>query len=407
MTRRVVVTGIGANSPIGASMAAIGDALQQQRSGIRIQDSWREFEGLFTRLGAPVSEVNLDFNKSETRTMGRVAQLALRATLDALDDSGLVEDQWQSGRCGLAYGSTQGSSEALVNFATKLVKANGGLRGFRPTTYIQFMTHTCAANLAMYLGVRGRIIPTCSACTSGSQGIGYGYESIKYGLQDIMIAGGAEELHYTHTGVFDRLRATSTKYNDDPESTPRPFDADRDGLVVGEGAVTFVLEELEHATARGANIYCEVLGYGTTCDGMHMTSPDAPGMATAMNAALKDAAIDAGHVDYVNAHATATLVGDVAESKATFEIFGAQTPVSSTKGLTGHTLGAAGSLESLICVIALQQAMIPANSNLEKVDPQCATLDYVREPRAQKLTTVMNNNFAFGGVNTSLIFRTL
>lgn len=404
MTRRVAVTGIGVLSPIGSTLSEVSESLTTARSGIRVQEAWRSIDGLNTFLGAPVAQTDFGFTKKETRTMGRVGQMAVWATQEALKDSGLAQSDWQSIRCGIAYGSTQGSSEALMEFSTQIMNSGGGFQGVRPTNYIKFMSHTCAANMGTFFGVRGRIITTCSACTSGSQGVGFGYESIKYGMQDIMITGGAEELHFTHAGVFDLLRATSTRYNDNPEATPRPFDTDRDGLVVGEGAATLILEEWEHAKKRGATIYAEVLGYGTTCDGAHMTSPQKEGMASAMTVALADAKIPAAQIDYINAHATATKIGDYAESHATLAAIGANAPVSSTKGITGHTLGAAGSLESVISIIALREGFVPKNYNLETPDPECAALNYVLETESKKLKTIMNNNFAFGGVNTSLIF---
>lgn len=402
--RRVAVTGIGVISPIGSTLDEISSSLKNARTGIRVQEAWREIEGLHTFLGAPVEQREFGFSIKEARTMGRVSQLAVRASQMALDDSGLDPSDWQSLRCGIAYGSTQGSSEALFDFSDRMVRSGGGFRGVRPTNYIKFMSHTCAVNLGTFFGVRGRVITTCSACTSGSQGVGFGYEAIKYGLQDIMIAGGAEELHYTHAGIFDLLRATSTRYNDNAEATPRPFDKERDGLVVAEAAATLILEEWEHAKARGATIYAEVLGYGTTCDGAHMTAPNKDGMAAAMTVALEDARCSADRIDYVNAHATGTVVGDYAESHATWSALGPHVPVSSTKGITGHALGAAGSLESIISIIALREGFIPKNYNLDTPDPECAPLNYVSQTAPKELNIVMNNNFAFGGVSTSLIF---
>jgi len=409
-TRRVVVTGIGLTSPIGDSFDEVFDALRTQTSGIRIQESWKEIPQLRTFLSAPTPHSNLDFSKKEIRMMGRVSQLALRATLDAIKDSALSKEDYVSGRCGISYGSTQGSSEALLTFSTKVVNS-GGLTGVRPSNYIKFMSHTCSVNLATFFGIRGRVITTCSACTSGSQGVGYAYEAIKFGKQDMMIAGGAEELHFSHAGVFDLLRATSTNFNEEPELSPRPFDTKRDGLVVGEGAATLVLEGMEHALKRGAKIYCEVIGFGSTCDGIHMTNPNPRGMASAMQAALDDAHLKNDALDYVNAHATGTRIGDVCESQASEMVLGKKVPISSTKGLSGHTLGAAGALESIVSIVALQKNFLPANSNLDTLDPECAKLNYVRasgdlasDPGA-KVDIVMNNNFAFGGVNTSLIFR--
>jgi len=221
-----------------------------------------------------------------------------------------------------------------------------------------------------------------------------------------MICGGAEELHFVHAGVFDIMYATSTRYNDRPDLSPRPFDRERDGLVVGEGAGTFVLESLERATKRGAKIYGEVLGYGTNCDGTHVTSPSVHGMADAMRRALRDAKISPEQIDYINAHATATDVGDICESTAVMDVLGDRVPISSTKGFTAHTLGACGAIEAAFCLAAMHDRFLPPNKNLDEVDPRCAPLAYVRgAPREARPTIVMSNNFAFGGINTSLIFQ--
>jgi 3-oxoacyl-[acyl-carrier-protein] synthase II len=221
-----------------------------------------------------------------------------------------------------------------------------------------------------------------------------------------MICGGAEELHFMHAGVFDVLYAASTTYNDQPDLTPRPFDRDRDGLVVGEGAGTIVLESLERATARGAHVYAEVLGYGTTCDGTHLTHPSAEGMARALESAMRTARVSPADIDYVNVHATATKAGDICESEATLRALGDETPVSSTKGQTGHTLGACGSIEVALCLAMMKEGFIAPTRNLQSVDPECRDLDYVMgDLRSATLDTVMTNNFAFGGINTSLILR--
>jgi 3-oxoacyl-[acyl-carrier-protein] synthase II len=274
------------------------------------------------------------------------------------------------------------------------------------TSYLKFMSHTCAANLAVFHGIRGPVLSTCAACVSGSQAIGQGFELVRAGKQVAMICGGAEELHYLHVGVLDLLRATSTK-NDQPEATPRPFDRRRDGLVVGEGAGTVVLEEYDHAHARGARIYGEILGYGASCDGTHVTAPSMEGMARAMTLGLEDAQLAASDIDYVNAHATGTPIGDLCESKATQKVFGNQIAVSSQKGQTGHTLGACGAIELIFCLAALKDQIMPPTRNLQEIDPECADLDYVREPRAKTLNRVVCNNFAFGGINTSLVLGRL
>jgi 3-oxoacyl-[acyl-carrier-protein] synthase II len=402
--RRVVVTGIGLASPIGNDLHTVSEALRSDRHGIRVMPEWDRIGDLNTRLGAPVVGVEASaYPRKKVRSMGRVALLATYATEHAVKEAGLDEAFLQSGRVGLAYGSTHGSSSELESWSRTLFE-NGGLRGLTSTSFLKFMSHTCAANLALYYGIRGRVVSTCAACVSASQAIGYGYEAIRAGLEDVMICGGAEELHFLHPAIFDIMFATSSRYNERPGESPRPFDADRDGLVVGEGAGTLVLESYERARARGAHIHAEILGYGTNCDGTHVTSPSAEGMAGAMRLALRDAGLSPDRIGYVNAHATATDVGDIAESTATREVFGDRVPVSSTKGFTGHTLGACGAIEAAFCVAMMNEGWLAPNRTLDRVDPRCAALDYVRGgPREQRTGVTMTNNFAFGGINTSLV----
>jgi 3-oxoacyl-[acyl-carrier-protein] synthase II len=262
-------------------------------------------------------------------------------------------------------------------------------------------------NLCVFFGLRGRVITTSSACTSGSQGIGYAYESIRMGKQLAMVAGGADELSPTQTAVFDTLYATSTR-NSEPHLTPRPFDVDRDGLVVGEGAATLILEEYEHARARGAPIRAEVIGYGTNADGVHVTQPEHDTMRVCMELALSDAGLGAGDVGYVSAHGTATDRGDIAESLATAAVFGPTMPISSLKSYTGHTLGACGAIEAWVCLNMMREGWFHPTINLNNVDPNCAPLDYiVGGVRTLRCEHAVSNNFAFGGVNTSLVFRRL
>jgi len=405
--RRVVVTGIGLTSPIGHDLATAVAALREGRHGIVAMPEWAEVQGLSTRLAGLAKDVPFgDWPRKKIRSMGRVALLATYATEQALRDAGLPEDLRSIPDIGLAYGSTHGSSSAQEEFCRTLFARNG-LRGIPSSSYLKFMSNTCVVNLAHFFGVQGRVMATCSACTSGSNAIGYGFEAIRDGALDIMLCGGAEEMHFTHAAVFDILYATSRHYNDRPGAGSRPFDADRDGLVVAEGACTFVLEEAERAQARGARIHGEVIGFGTSCDGQHVTQPAPEGMAAAMRNALADARLAPEDVDYVNAHATATDIGDVAESQATMQVFGDRVPISSTKGHTGHTLGACGALESAFCLAMMNEGFIAPTRNLDRPDPRCAPLRYVRSDAAQApdLKITMNNNFAFGGINTSLIFR--
>jgi 3-oxoacyl-[acyl-carrier-protein] synthase II len=329
----------------------------------------------------------------------------VRAAELALEDAGLRSSpELASGRVGVSCGSSTGSPPAIDVYGRQLFvgRTTSGIGG---NEFLQFMSHTCAANVASFFGVRGRILPTCSACTSGSQGIGYGYESVKFGTQDWMLTGGAEELHVMDAAVFDVLFAASTR-NHEPERTPRPFDAERDGMVVGEGAGCLVLEELEHARRRGARIHAELLGWGTNCDGHHLTNPDAEGMQEVMRLGLADAGLSAADVGYVNAHGTATEIGDIAESRATRAVFGERTPVSTLKGHLAHTLGACGALEAWLTIEMLREGWVAPTLNLERVDERCAALDYVQgAPRPLSVEIAVSNNFAFGGVNTSLVLR--
>ena len=404
--RRVVVTGMGGVCAFGEDWKSVADRLRAGDSAIRCFPEWDDITGLKTRLGAPAPDFESPsaWPRKKTRSMGRVSSLAVRATEIALEQARLREAPvLGGGRAGISYGSTSGSPPAIESYARTLMDRS--VRGITANEYVRLMSHTVAANLAQFFQIRGRVVPTCSACTSGSQGIGYGVEAIRYGRADVMVTGGSEEFHPVDAVVFDVLFATSTR-NDAPDTTPRPFDADRDGLVVGEGAATLVLESLEHARGRGAEILAEVIGFATNCDGRHVTNPDAECMERVMRLALEDAGLRAADIDYVNAHGTATDVGDVAESQATHGVFGETVPVSTLKGHLGHTLGACGALEAWMTLGMMEEGWVAPNRNLENVDPRCAGLDYVMgAPRDLAVEIAMSNNFAFGGVNTSLIFR--
>ncbi|WP_345866406.1 beta-ketoacyl-ACP synthase [Shewanella algae] len=406
MSRRVVITGMGGISALGQDWDSIKARLQAGQNAVVRMDEWDRFDGLHTRLAAPVNDFStpVHYSRKKIRSMGRVSLMATRASEMALEDAGLLHDPLiASGAMGIAYGSSTGSTDPITAFGDML--KHGDMSGVTATSYIRMMAHTTAVNVGVFFGLKGRVLTTSSACTSGSQGIGYAYEAIKYGQQDLMLAGGGEELCPTEAVVFDTLFATSTR-NDTPELTPRPFDRDRDGLVIGEGACTLVLEELEHAKARGARIYAEVLGFGTNSDGLHVTQPNADTMEKAIRLALKDANIAPQQIGYVNAHGTATDRGDAAESRATAAVFGEQIPISSLKSYTGHTLGACGALEAWWSIMMMRDGWFAPTINLENVAEDCAELDYIRaEGRALDTDLVMSNNFAFGGINTSLIFR--
>jgi len=406
MSRRIAVAGMAGISPLGNDWPGVRARLGEYRNAVARMPEWAGYDGLNTLLGAPAAEFTLSerYTTKSTRSMGRVALMATRASELALADAGLLGDPLvKSGKLGIAYGSSAGTPKAICDFGKMIDEKS--TKGINATTYIKMMSHTAPVNLGVFLGITGRIITTSSACTSGSQGIGYAYETIRAGQQRAMIAGGAEELCVTEVAVFDTLFATSVR-NDAPETTPRPFDAERDGLVLGEGAGTLILEDWEHARARGATIYAEVAGFGTNSDGSHITQPKAETMQIAMELALADADLSPSAIGYVNAHGTGTQQGDVAEAQATWNVFGAKVPVSSLKSYMGHTLGACGALEAWMSIEMMRTGWFAPTVNLTRVDPLCAELDYIVDAgRELQCEYIMSNNFAFGGINTSLIFR--
>lgn len=404
--KRVVITGMAGISALGSEWTAIQQAFQSGRSAIRAMPDWACYAELNTRLAGPIEDFRTPahWTRKQLRSMGRVSQLAVRAAELALADAALLGDPCiTDGRMGVACGSSVGSTAEIRAFGNMLL--NGVTDDLNANSYVRMMPHTTAANIGIFFELKGRIIPTSSACTSGSQGIGYAYEAIRYGRQELMLAGGAEELCPSEALVFDALYATSQK-NDTPELTPRPYDRDRDGLVIGEGGGMLVLESLEHALARGARIHAEIVGFGSNSDGTHITRPEAATMRIAMEMALADAQLAPEAIGYVNGHGTATEQGDVAETQATSSLFGSRMPISSQKSYLGHTLGACGALESWFSIEMLNRDWYAPTLNLRNVDPLCGDLDYLAgDGRRMSNEYVMNNNFAFGGINTSLVFR--
>ncbi len=403
--RRVAVTGVAGVSPIGTDWTTVRDHLLDGRTGVAGIAEWSDVQGLHCHLGARADfDMPGEWPRKMRRSLGRVSAMAVRATELALDHAGLLDDPLlRSGKVGVAYGSSSGSTDSLK--AAGEFVATRSVSSLPANTYIKMMPHTTAAAIGMFFGLTGRLLPSSTACTSGSLSIGMAYETIRHGYQDVMVAGGADELDLPAVAVFDTLYATSTR-NDAPEATPRPFDVDRDGLVVGEGAGTFVLEALDHAQRRDAPILAEVVGFGTNSDGKHPTQPSRETMAEAMRLALADAGVAPGGIGYINAHGTATELGDIAESQATHDVFGSDVPISSLKSYLGHTLGACGSLEAWMTLEMLHEEWAAPTVNLATVDSRCAPLDYVRStPRALDTDRFMTNNFAFGGVNTSLVFQ--
>ena len=401
--RRVVVTGRALTSPLGSAVNGAFERLKTYENCVTHWDKLDEFERLNTSLGAFVSgfEVPEHFTRKVKRTMGNVSLMSVVTAEQALQDAGLLGDKCVFD-AGVSYGSSMGSLDAVLDFYSMCIDKQ--VKMLNSGSYIKMMPQTAAVNISLYFKTRGRLIPTSTACTSGSMGIGYAYEAIKDGHQDVMIAGGAEEIHPTQVGVFDTLYATSTK-NDTPKLTPSPFDKNRDGLVIGEGAGTLILEEYEHAKARGAKIYAEIVGFATNTDGEHITNPNKDTMAEVMRKSLNSAGLKPEDIGYVNAHGTGTINGDIAESQATEEVFG-KIPISAIKSYTGHTLGACGAIEAILGIEMMNNKWYPPTLNLKNIDSACGNLDYiVDEGRVIDCEYTMTNNFAFGGINTSIILK--
>ncbi len=406
MEKRVVVTGMGIISSLGSTWDQFSANLRAGKSGISHMPAWDRFPELNTRLAGVINdfEVPSHYIRKKTRSMGRVSLMATRASEMALEDAGLLGSPiLGEGQVGVSYGSCSGSTDAVLDFGSMLL--NNDMGNITATTYIRMMGHTAPVNIGVFFGIKGRIYTTSSACTSGSQGLGYAYEAIRFGKQKVMVAGGAEELCPTQAAVFDTLYATST-LNDTPSETPKPFDGSRDGLVIGEGAGTLILEELEHALERGAPIYAELVGYGANSDGGHITQPNKVTMQIAMELALEDAKLDTSAIGYISAHGTATDRGDIAETSATESLFGSNVPISTLKGNLGHTLGACGAIEAWASINMMRDGWFAPTLNLSEPDEKCGNLDYIMgEGRSFECDHFMTNNFAFGGINTSLIFK--
>lgn len=402
---RVVITGRGAVSPFGLGVSTLLENIWEGRSAIRSMPEWLPINGLASRIAAPVPEFEVKklLPRSVRRTMGPMAVYATLAAKEAISEAELSDEQLSSGEIGVAIGSTTGSASALEDFYSRYLPTRA-LEDIKSGEFFKMMGHSCAANVCLALGIAGEHWAPVSACTSSSQSIGLGYLLIQAGRQQAMLCGGADEAHASVTGVFDLLRAAS-RDNLNPETSCRPFDADRTGVVCGGGSGILVLESLQSAERRGAKIYGELVGFGNVNDSGHIANPDKDSMARAMSKAMAEAGLQAEDIDYVNAHATGTELGDIAEAAAIATAVDSLTPVSSFKGHLSHTLGAAGALE-LIAVLEMfvKQELIPTR-NLERIDPRCNMAQLITTRKQAKLRTILKNNFALGGVNTSLAIR--
>jgi 3-oxoacyl-[acyl-carrier-protein] synthase II len=403
--KRVVITGMGIISPIGNTKEDVFDCLLNNRSGIAPIKSWEAIKDLKVHIAGQCDNYDAKrINRKDRRTMGSMSIMAALSAMDAILMSRLDEAIISSPDTGVAMGSTTGSGKIIEKTFNDFLKT-GGISMLEGTTFMKIMNHSVSANVSAMLKTKGRVISPCCACATSTQAIGEGFEMIKNGYQKVMICGGADELHHSTAGVFQVLHAASKKFGDSPSKTPRPFDRDRDGLVVSEGAGTIVLEEYEHATKRGAKILGEVIGYNTCCDGEHMTSPRTDGMLRCMKGALDQAGCTVNEIDYINAHATGTELGDIAESQAIKQLCGDTIPVSATKGFTGHTLAASGVMEAIFCLLMMEHNVIIPTRNLENVDPECAGIFHVQKKIDKPLKTVMTSNFAFGGINATLVLK--
>ncbi len=403
--KRVVITGVGVVSPFGNGMPALMKGIEEGKSAVRRMEGWEEYVGLQSLVAAPVAmQDEKKIPRQKRRSMGRMSIFAAQAADEAIADAGITlagEDLW---RIGCIVGSTMGSAKS-INDTFELMLPAKDLSKLNSTMFFQCMSHTAAVNVAQYLGLNGTVMAPAAACASALHAIGTGYDLIRLGRQDVLLCGGAEELHPTVTGSFDILFATSTKYNDRPHLTPRPFDRDRDGLVCGEGSGLVVLEDYDHAVKRNAKIYAELIGYSTTANGLHVSQSNKSSMVACMRQALGDAAVGAEAIDYVSAHATATIQGDQEEAEAIREVFGATVPVSSLKGYIGHTLGASGAIELAASLAMMERSMIYPTLHLENISPECEGIRHVQAPLQKQVRTVLKNGFAFGGINAALVYR--
>jgi 3-oxoacyl-[acyl-carrier-protein] synthase II len=405
--KRVVITGMGSVSPFGKDLKALMEGLEHGRSAVRLIEGWDQYKGLRSHVAAPAEiQDERKIPRNKRRFMGRMSIFSAQAAEQALSDAGIGLTDVPQLKIGCAIGSTMGSAKS-INDAFEIMLPEKDISQLNSSMFFQCMSHTAAANVAQYLELEGFIMATSAACASSLQAIGAGYDLVRLGRQEIMLCGGAEEVHPTVTGSFDVLMATSAGFNNDPSRTPRPFDRDRDGLVCGEGSGVIVLEDYDSAVSRNVKIYAEIIGYSTNGNGSHVSQSNKDSMVICMQQALSDAGITKDEIDYINAHATATLQGDREEAEAIKEVFGPSVPVSSLKGYIGHTLGASGAIELIASLQMMQRGVIYPTLNLENVSPECAGINHVMGPFTKKIDTILKNCFAFGGINAALVCRKL
>jgi 3-oxoacyl-[acyl-carrier-protein] synthase II len=403
--KRVAITGLGVITPLGNSVEDFISGLERKENATVYMPEWEKYKGLRCLVGAPARLENEKLiPRQNRRSMGRLSIFAVQAAQQALKDANIPLEALSDNRLGCVVGSTMGSAESIAE-AFEVLLPDNDLSKLTSTKFFQCVSHTAALNVGQFLGITGTVMSTNAACASALQAIGAGYDLIRTGQQDIMLCGGAEGLHPTVVGSFDVLFATSTNFNQTPKATPRPFDAKRDGLVCGEGAGIVILEDYDLAKKRKAKIYAEIIGFNSSGNGSHVSESNRQAIASCINETLKRAQLCPQDIDYINAHATATIQGDKEEASAIRQIFGATIPVSSLKGNIGHTLGASGAIELIASLIMMEKSLIYPTLNLTEPDKDCQGINHVMQPLAKKINILLKNCFAFGGINASLVCK--
>lgn len=403
--RRVAITGMGAVSPFGTGSDILMESLYRGESGTVLVPELRSIKGVRSHVAALVKGVDPGIiPRKQRRSMSRMSIYAVLACREALNQSGIPPECLSGGDMGICIGSTIDSIDTFQKFFEDyLVEKN--MEQMRSTIFFQIMNHSCAFNVSQTLGIEGRVIAPSAACSTGCQAVGIGYEMIAFGKQDFMLCGGADEFHPLSTASFDIINAASAGFNDRPQKTPRPFDRDRDGIVCAEGCGVLLLESMDSARERGAPILAEIIGFATNSNTENIADPSAESMEICMKKALSDAGIKPPDIDYINAHATATIQGDIEECRAIRNIFGRYVPVSSLKGHLGHTMAASGALELIGTIEMMKRKSVIPTLNLENPDELCEKINLTQKLETRDIRYALKNNFALGGVNSSLILR--
>ena len=403
--RRVAITGMGTVSPFGLGVGCLWEHLLRGHSAVQIMPDMQELGGLRSCVAATVPAVDASvIPRKKRRFMSPMSVYSTIAALEATAMAGLSEDQITDRGTGLCLASTMGSSAESEAFFRELTRS-GSIENIKSTMFFKTMNHSCAANTAQALGITGRVVSPSAACASSNLATGLAYEMIAAGNQDLMLCGGADEHHCLAPAVFDIMNAASYRYNSDPQQTPRPFDINRDGVVCAEGAGVLILEEIEHARERNAEILAEIIGFATFSAPESIANPDSQTIADCMEWPIRQARLHAEDVDYVNAHATATIQGDIAEAQAIGVAVGNKVPVSSLKGHLGHTMAASGAMELIASIQMMHYGILIPTRNLVTPDPECNVMDFVTMPREIGVNIILKNSFALGGINSTILIR--